>query len=199
MLSRVEHARMTDKRGRTGRRPAEDIEGSEIAGVGTAQCTGPAQEAWLQMREITHPPGLLEAGGKLAAELGVTPGAIRALRPLAGAGTITMSGLAGQLRCDGSYVTSLIDTLEEAGLAERRNDPHDRRVKVVALTEKGRKVARRAQKVIFAPPPGFSALSPGELDQLVALLRKIRQAQTPQSPQSPRSPSADAGAIEPAP
>lgn len=167
----------SERRVRSGRRAAEDIEGYEIADVGAVECAGPAQEAWVQMREITHPPRMLEAGGKLAHELGVTHGAIRALRPLAGAGTMTMSQLAAHLRCDGSYVTGLIDTLEQAGLAERRSDERDRRVKVVALTHKGREVARRACEVVFTPPPSFSALSPRELDQLVRLLRKIRSAE----------------------
>ncbi len=128
------------------------------------------------MREITHPPRMLHEGAELARELGVTHGAIRALRLLAGAGTTTMSGLATQLRCDGSYVTGLIDVLEEAGLAERRSDPHDRRVKVVGLTDKGREAARRACALIFTPPASFSVLSGAELDQLVRLLDKIRSA-----------------------
>jgi DNA-binding MarR family transcriptional regulator len=166
----------TRRRVRTGRRTAEDIESSEVVDAGTVACNGPAQEAWLQMREISHPPGLLEAGGKLAEEMGVTPGVIRALRPLANAEALTMSGLAAQLRCDGSYVTGLIDTLEEAGLAERQSDARDRRVKFVALTEKGREVARRACEVVSTPPAGISALSPRELDQLVRLLRKIQSA-----------------------
>lgn len=163
---------------RTGRRPAEDIEGYEVLDAGVLdECADPAQEAWIQMREITHPPRMLEAGGKLAQELGVTHGAIRALRPLARAGTVTMSRLAALLRCDGSYVTALVDSLEDAGLAERRSDARDRRVKVVALTDKGCEAARRACDVVLTPPACFSALSAAEVDQLVGLLRKIRSAE----------------------
>ena len=138
------------------------------------------------MREITHPPQMLAAAAALARELGVTHAALRALRPLAGSETTTMSGLAAQLRCDGSYVTGLVDALEEAGLAERRSDAHDRRVKVVALTPKGREAARRARAVVLTPPESFSVLSRGELAQLVGLLQKIgsaaRDAQSGASP-----------------
>lgn len=145
-------------------------------GADDAAGGGPAREAWIQMREITHPPRILHEGAELARELGITHGAIRALRLLAGAGTTTMSGLAAQLRCDGSYVTCLIDVLEEAGLAERRSDAHDRRVKVVALTDKGREAADRACALLFTPPASFSVLSRSELEQLVGLLGKIRTA-----------------------
>ncbi|MGH8979502.1 MAG: MarR family winged helix-turn-helix transcriptional regulator [Acidimicrobiales bacterium] len=166
----------TPPRFRGGRR-SDDPEGYEALDADALGPDGPAQEAWLQMREITHPPAMLAAGGKLAEELGVTHGAIRALRPLASAGPMTMSGLAAHLRCDGSYVTGLIDTLEAAGLAERQNDASDRRVKVVVLTDRGREVASRACAVVFTPPDAFSALSARELDQLVRLLRKIRAAE----------------------
>lgn len=174
---RVENGPDHAVRARTGRRTAEDIEGYEVAVAGVVDYSGPAQEAWIQMREITHPPGMLEAGGRLAEELGVSHGAIRALRPLASAGPMTMSGLAAQLRCDGSYVTCLVDALEGAGLAERRSDARDRRVKVVALTDKGQEVAQRACAMVFTPPESFSALSARELEQLVSLLRKIRSAE----------------------
>lgn len=172
----VEHGG-TASRVRAGRRSAEDIESYELADTGVVEYASPAEEAWLQMREITHPQGMLEAGGKLADELGVTHGAIRALRPLATAGPMTMSKLASQLRCDGSYVTGLIDILERAGLAERQPDVRDRRVKLVALTDRGRDAARRACAVVFTPPAAFSALSAHELEQLVQLLRKIGSAE----------------------
>lgn len=180
---------------RTGRRPAEDIEGYEVLDAGVLdECADPAQEAWIQMREITHPPKMLEAGGRLAQELGVTHGAIRALRPLSRAGTVTMSRLAALLRCDGSYVTALVDSLEDAGLAERRSDARDRRVKVVALTDKGRQVAQRACDVVLTPPPCFSALSDDEVVQLVGLLRKIRSAGAETAAQAEASAAAEAQA-----
>jgi DNA-binding MarR family transcriptional regulator len=165
-------------RDRTRRRWTEDIQGFERVDAAVMEDAEPAQEAWIHMREITHPPRMLVAGHELAKELGVTNGAIRALRPLASSEPMTMSGLAAQLRCDGSYVTGLIDVLEQAGLAERQSDAHDRRVKVIALTDRGREVARRACEVLMAPPESFSVLSQAELNQLLGLLRKIRSAES---------------------
>ena len=45
-----------------------------------------------------------------------------------------MKVLAAQWRCDASYVTSLVDGLEQRGLVERRLHPTDRRAKTIALT-----------------------------------------------------------------
>lgn len=187
------------RRVRPGRRSAEDIACFDVADGPGADSAGPAQEAWIQMREITHPPRMLEASAELARELGVPHGAIRALRPLAGSKTTTMSGLAAQLRCDGSYVTGLIDVLEEAGLAERRSDVHDRRVKVVGLTDEGREAARRACALIFTPPESFSVLTRNELEQLVGLLRKLGSAQRDAETRSARQGTADPPATETAP
>jgi DNA-binding MarR family transcriptional regulator len=46
-----------------------------------------------------------------------------------------MGELAKLLACDSSNVTWITDRLEERGLVERRAAPHDRRVKLLVLTE----------------------------------------------------------------
>ena len=161
-----------------GRRPASghaDYDPIEGAGPEGA-APDPAQEAWLAMRALTHPPTLLAEHAELAAELGVSHGALRALRQLVGSGTLPMSRLAAQMNVDNSYVTGIVDGLEKAGLAERRPAADDRRVKVVALTARGRKAAQRALVMVVTPPPTFSSLDPAEMDTLVSLLRKLRAA-----------------------
>ena len=50
--------------------------------------------------------------------------------------------LAQKLKCEPSNVTGIVDRLEARGLVERRPDPADRRVKLAAATEEGRRVAR---------------------------------------------------------
>ncbi|KAB8168819.1 winged helix DNA-binding protein [Streptomyces sp. 3MP-14] len=54
-----------------------------------------------------------------------------------------MRALAEVLSCDASHVTGIVDGLERRGLVERRAAPKDRRVKLVALTDEGRR--RRAE------------------------------------------------------
>jgi MarR family transcriptional regulator for hemolysin len=53
--------------------------------------------------------------------------------------------LARLLGVDGATLVSTIDRLAAAGLVERQPDPHDRRVKLVALTAKGRALAAEVQ------------------------------------------------------
>ena len=51
-----------------------------------------------------------------------------------------MGELAKQLSCDNSNVTWITDRLEERGLVTRTQAPHDRRVRLLVLTPKGRRL-----------------------------------------------------------
>jgi MarR family transcriptional regulator for hemolysin len=55
--------------------------------------------------------------------------------------------LAASLSLDSSSVVRLLDNLESAGLIERRKEAGDRRAKVIALTVKGRAIARKVETV----------------------------------------------------
>jgi DNA-binding MarR family transcriptional regulator len=85
----------------------------------------------------------------------------------------SLSELADLHRCDASNVTGIADRLEQRGLAERRADPHDRRVRLLALTERGREVRRSLSSGLAAELPGLAALSERERSQLARLLAKI--------------------------
>ena len=52
-----------------------------------------------------------------------------------------MRKLAQKLKCEPSNVTGIVDRLEARGLVERRPDPADRRVKLAAATDEGRRMA----------------------------------------------------------
>jgi DNA-binding MarR family transcriptional regulator len=125
------------------------------------------------MRELTHDPQVLGSVHALASEAGIIPGAARALRYLSGPEPVPMRQLAANLRCDSSYITTIVDNLEEAGVARREAHPTDRRIKVVVLTEAGRVVADRVAQVIGTPPRAFDALSTQETETLRDLLRKL--------------------------
>jgi len=55
--------------------------------------------------------------------------------------------LAASLSLDSSSVVRLLDNLETAGLIERREEAGDRRAKVIALTARGRAIARKVETV----------------------------------------------------
>ncbi|BBA97217.1 putative MarR family transcriptional regulator [Actinacidiphila reveromycinica] len=89
------------------------------------------------------------------------------------AGPLPMRGIAERLRCEPSNVTGIVDRLEAQGLAERRPDPADRRVKLAAATERGRAVAADLRDSLeFAREP-LAALSAGERATLRDLLARV--------------------------
>ena len=62
----------------------------------------------------------------------------------------TMVALAKFLGCHDSNITGLVDRLEARGLVERRNDPADRRVKLIALTDEGAEFRKQALQKIYS-------------------------------------------------
>ena len=69
-----------------------------------------------------------------------------------------MGELAKQLACDSSNVTWITDRLEERGLVERQPAEHDRRVKLLVLTEKGRALRAELERRLSEAPPAIAAL-----------------------------------------
>ena len=83
-----------------------------------------------------------------------------------------MSVLAERLACDASYITGIADRLEERGLAERRPDPDDRRVKQLMLTDAGRSLHDELRASIRSRHPILEHLDEEDRRQLAVLLRK---------------------------
>ncbi|MBB1253747.1 MarR family transcriptional regulator, partial [Streptomyces sp. OF3] len=85
-----------------------------------------------------------------------------------------MRRLAQQLKCEPSNVTGIVDRLESRGLAERRPDDTDRRVKLAAATPEGLAMATRLRDTLgdFAAAP-LAALSPADRTTLRDLLRRM--------------------------
>ncbi|MGW6012769.1 MarR family winged helix-turn-helix transcriptional regulator [Streptomyces sp. NPDC055210] len=91
---------------------------------------------------------------------------------------LPMRRLAQKLKCEPSNVTGIVDRLEARGLAERRPDPSDRRVKLAAVTEEGRAVARSLRLSLrFAREP-LAGLSREERVALRGLLLRMLDGST---------------------
>jgi DNA-binding MarR family transcriptional regulator len=89
---------------------------------------------------------------------------------------LPMRKLAQKLKCEPSNVTGIVDRLEARGLVERRPDPTDRRVKLAAATDEGRRVARDLREGLrFAREP-LAGLSDEERLSLRDLLRRMLDA-----------------------
>lgn len=107
------------------------------------------------------------------AKLGLTPPQATALRLLDPERSVLMKDLAERLACDASTLTGIVDRLESRGLVERRSDGRDRRVKVLALTAKGKSVREQALERMTDPPAALATLSLTDQRALRNILRRI--------------------------
>jgi DNA-binding MarR family transcriptional regulator len=128
----------------------------------------PAAEAWDLCMDLfgEQRPRMLD----IQAEYGLKPPQFFALQAMDE--PVPMSSVANVLRCDRSAVTWITDRLEERGYVERLADPRDRRVKLLALTDEGRRVREDIRTRLAVPPEALARLSRAEQRTLRDLLRK---------------------------
>jgi DNA-binding MarR family transcriptional regulator len=108
----------------------------------------------------------------IAQEFGLAPQQAFALQRLQPDEPMKLSDLANALHCDNSSVTGIADRLERAGLAERLAHPTDRRVKTLALTDRGKAVRQRYKDRIGTAPEAMQSLSDTDASLLVEILSR---------------------------
>ena len=101
------------------------------------------------------------------ARLGLTTAQASALRELTG--PMTMGELAGQMACEPSNATVVIDKLESQRLIERRPHPTDRRAKQLMLTPEGAGLRERLLELLTEEPllTGLTQQEQGMLQDLL--------------------------------
>jgi MarR family transcriptional regulator, organic hydroperoxide resistance regulator len=130
---------------------------------------GLAQEAWALLFEVIREQ--MRNFPTLAAEFELSTVQVHVMRTL-GESPLPMSTLAGSLGCDASNVTGLVDRLEGRGLVERQSAQHDRRVKLLALTDAGRALRERLLERLMEPPAAIAGLSATDLRALRDVMRR---------------------------
>lgn len=91
---------------------------------------------------------------------------------------LPMNSLTATLGCDASNVTGIIDGLQSKDLVKRIEDPDDRRVRVLVLSENGIRLRNALFKQLIDevdPNPIFSKLSISELKTFFHLVDKVTQ------------------------
>jgi DNA-binding MarR family transcriptional regulator len=121
---------------------------------------------------------LAEAMGNALAEHGLTTARAEVLYVLHNQGPLVQRQLAHALKCTPRHVTTLIDTLQTAGLVHRTPHPTDRRATLVTLTDHGQDLAdeldqarRHAAHAILADATatqlrGFTAIADRIIDHI---------------------------------
>lgn len=106
-------------------------------------------------------------------EFELTPSQGMALRNLDPERPLAMSTLADALACDASNVTGIVDKLESRGLIARRGADHDRRIKMLCVTQAGRALRDRLIGRLLRPPAAVASLSREAKTSLTGILRNI--------------------------
>jgi len=138
--------------------------------VATQPETSIAAEAWQLMFELFQETKHERSAAM--AEFGLAPMQAMLLGQLREGEPQPMSALATALRCDNSSVTHTVDRLEALGFVARRPAPHDRRVKIVVLTEQGAAVQGEVHRAMAQPPPQLAALPQDDQRALRDVLRR---------------------------
>ena len=143
--------------GRKGNDPRRDP-GSDLS-----------REVWTLMSELVLDH---QRRREVSDAVGLSFSRTRALRRVAD-GPMSMGELAAALGIDRPNATVLVDDLEGQGLVRRRPHPTDRRAKMVEATQKGKKLAKRANEILGTPPAAMSTLEAEDLEALRRVLTSI--------------------------
>jgi MarR family transcriptional regulator, organic hydroperoxide resistance regulator len=136
----------------------------------TRRTASPAGEAWALMHELYH--ASKRRFHAVASDFDLSPPQVRALGVLDPEQPVPMSELAEALHCDNSNVTGIVDRLEDRGLVERRSASHDRRVKMLVVTERGAALRERLAERLSEPPAALAALPPEDQRTLRDIMRR---------------------------
>ncbi|HEY1238549.1 MAG TPA: MarR family transcriptional regulator [Solirubrobacterales bacterium] len=113
--------------------------------------------------------------------IGLTPALFGLLNVLEARPGTNQQEIGAAMGIDPSTMVSLIDQLEDAGLAKRRPHPKDRRAREVAITSKGRRLLERARRMANQVQDDLlRGLTANEQRELLALLRKALDTAPPQ-------------------
>ena len=104
----------------------------------------------------------------------LTPTQFSALIRLAEIGSCSQNDLGRRTSVDVATIKGVVDRLENKDLVAIRNNPDDRRQKIVSLTRQARKIIDQLEQVgLDISRTTMKPLTRAEQDQLLGLLRKL--------------------------
>jgi len=129
---------------------------------------GLADEVWRAMASLVHDN---RDGWKRAVveASGLPFSRIRILKRLSRQ-PMTVKQVARAATIDAPAATVAVNDLEDRGLVVRETDPTNRRCKVVSLTDAGREMVRKIDKVDDPAPTALAALDDTQLKELKAII-----------------------------
>lgn len=139
-----------------------------------------ARRAWQAMSRLFLSSETHDRFHDACAAVGLPhPGSLKALLSIDADDAPPMRTLAEQLHCDASYITALVDALEQLGYVERRVSAADRRVKLVEITDTGRKARAEAVRILGSPPRALDRLNAAQVRALADLMEQVAEEYPP--------------------
>ena len=115
--------------------------------------------------------------------IGLTPALFALLNVLGAREGAIQQQLSSDMGIDPSAMVKLINELEDAGLADRRRRPGDRRAWQVSITPKGRRTLARARRFVTqVEDEVLGGLTAADRRQLLMLLRRALVSAPPLPP-----------------
>jgi MarR family transcriptional regulator, lower aerobic nicotinate degradation pathway regulator len=97
-------------------------------------------------------------------------------------GPACQKDVAIRLGIDGGDIVAFVDVLQQAELITRERDPRDRRRQILTITDRGRALLRRVEKLMDDAEPGvLAALTEEQRTQLHAWVTKVLAERSPES------------------
>lgn len=151
---------------RTSPRGYVPIEGINVPGPNRPQSVG--------FTISTTGYALASAFRDLLAPLGLDPKEFAMLASVASSEGVTQQAIAERMGVAPSRMVAFVDSLEERGVLERRQNPDDRRARALYLTPAGREMLGRAFAVATEHEQRLTSdLSDEEREQLLELLARV--------------------------
>lgn len=89
---------------------------------------------------------------------------------------INQGGLADRLEVEPISLSRLVDRMEDAGLVERRRDPHDRRAWQLFLTDKAHPIIEELRATAAElMEQALRGIPPSKIDEVSGTLNRIRE------------------------
>ncbi len=111
---------------------------------------------------------------ELLAPLGLEPRDFALLQTVARTEGVSQHAIGERMNVAPSRMVAFVDSLEERGFLERRQNPDDRRARALFLTRRGRRVLERAISVAAEYEQGLTnELSSEQREQLLDLLASV--------------------------
>lgn len=129
------------------------------------------EEVLALLRELTGQSVVISEA--IARRAGLSPSDLEVLGTIAQLGPLTAGQLSELTGLSAAAVTGLIDRLERAGVAERRQDPEDRRRVLVSASAGSARVSRLYGSLGRDTLAALSERTPRELVVIAAFLREM--------------------------